>query len=120
MAWRNLWRNRRRTLVTLSAMSLALGVMVLYLGLVVGYLKGMERNIVDLELGDIQVFAEGYRDKPSLYTRIEEADALVKKMHAAGFRASARLLAGGLAAAGDASAGVSFRGVEIADDASVS
>jgi ABC-type lipoprotein release transport system permease subunit len=44
----------------------------------------------------------------------------VKKMHAAGFRASARLLAGGLAAAGDASAGVSFRGVKIADDASVS
>ena len=42
MAWRNLWRNRRRSIVTISAMTLALCVEILYSGLVTGYLQGME------------------------------------------------------------------------------
>ena len=45
MAWRNIWRNRRRTLVTMGAMTLALAVLILYTGLVEGYLRDMERNI---------------------------------------------------------------------------
>ena len=46
MAWRNLWRYRRRTLVTVAAMTLALLIMVLYTSLVEGYLRDLERNIV--------------------------------------------------------------------------
>jgi ABC-type lipoprotein release transport system permease subunit len=49
MAWRNVWRNRRRTIVTVAAMTLALLVMILYAALMEGYLRGMERNILDLE-----------------------------------------------------------------------
>ncbi len=57
MAWRNVWRNRRRTVVTVSAMAFALFVMILYAGMMEGYLQGMERSILDLEVGDVQVFA---------------------------------------------------------------
>ena len=53
MAWRNVWRNRRRTLVTVAAMSFALFVMILYAGLMDGYIRGMERSIVELEVGDV-------------------------------------------------------------------
>ncbi len=74
MAWRNLWRYRRRTLVTVAAMTLALLIMVLYTSLVEGYLRDLERNIVDIELGDIQVFAPDYRDNPSIYNRIEDPE----------------------------------------------
>ena len=70
MAWRNIWRSRRRTVVTVAAMTLALWVMILYSGLLEGYMVGMERNILNLELGDVQVFALDFRDNPSLYTRI--------------------------------------------------
>jgi ABC-type lipoprotein release transport system permease subunit len=45
---------------------------------------------------------------------------LVAPLEEAGFRTSARLLAFGLAASGDASAGASFRGIDVADDARVS
>jgi putative ABC transport system permease protein len=120
MAWRNIWRNRRRTLVTVSAMTLALWVMVLYTGLLEGYFLGMERNILNLEVGDVQVFAPGFRDNPSLYTRIGDPEPLLGRLEGLGFRASARLLGAGLAAAGESSAGVSFRGVSLKRDAEVS
>jgi len=114
------WRNRRRSLVTIAATTLALFVMIQYSGLVEGYLIGMERNVLDLEMGDIQIFAPGYRDSPSIYTRIEKPDAVLAALDAGGFRASARLLGAGLAAAGDSSAGVSLRGVDLTRDAQVS
>lgn len=120
MAWRNVWRNRRRTIVTVSAMSFALFVMILYSAMLEGYLEGMERSILDLEVGDVQVFAGDFRENPSLYTVIEEPEKLIEPLSAEGFTASARVLAFGLAAAGESSAGVSFRGVDVEQDATVS
>jgi len=120
MAWRNVWRNRRRTIVTVSAMSFALFVMILYSAMMEGYLEGMERRILDLEVGDVQVFAADFRENPSLYTVIEEPEKLIAPLSADGFTASARVLAFGLAAAGESSAGVSFRGVDVEQDATVS
>lgn len=120
IAWRNVWRNRRRSLVTISAMSFALVMMILYSGLVEGYLRGMERKMLDLEIGDIQIHAGDYRKKPSLYTRIEDDERILNELHAAGLPASGRLLGAGLAAVGDASAGIAFRGVDPRRDSEVS
>ncbi len=120
MAWRNVWRNRRRSLVTVAAMSLALLVMILYSGLVEGYLLGMERNILDLEVGDVQVFGKDYRRDPSLHSRMDDAAELSAELTAEGYPASPRLLGAGLAAAGENSAGVELRGVDVKLDAAVS
>jgi len=115
-----LWRYRRRTLVTVAAMTLALFVMVLYTSLVEGYMHDLERNIVDIELGDIQVFAPGYRDNPSIYNRIDDPEPLLEQLRERGLHASARLIGGGLAAAGESSAGVMIKGIDLAQDANVS
>ena len=120
MAWRNVWRNTRRSVVTIAAMTLALCVELLYAGLVTGYLQGMEDDILDLEVGDIQIFAGDYVDKPSMYTTIKNPDALLAQLDAVGYPASARLLGGGLAAADEFSAGIALRGVDVARDARVS
>ncbi len=120
MAWRNVWRNRRRSLVTMSAMTLALFFMILWSGLMEGYIQSMERNITDLEMGDVQIYAAGYRDRPSLYTRIEAPHALAAAIRARGYRVTTRLLASGLAAAQETSAGVQLYGIDIETDATVS
>ncbi len=119
MAWRNVWRNQRRTTVTIGAMTFALFMMILYAGLMDGYLLGMERAILDLEVGDVQIFAGDFRENPSLYTTIDDPEAVLAPLVAQGFAASGRVLAFGLAAAGESSAGVSFRGVDVARDATV-
>jgi putative ABC transport system permease protein len=120
MAWRNVFRNRRRSFVTVSAMALALLVMILYSGLIEGYLEGMERNVLDLEVGDLQIFAPEYRRDPSIYTRIDDPKALLDRLDEAGLDASARLLAFGLVAADEASSGASFRGVDVPRDERIS
>ena len=120
MAWRNVWRNTRRSVVTIAAMTLALCVELLYAGLVTGYLQGMEDDVLDLEVGDMQIFAGDYVDKPSMYTTIRNPDALLTQLDAVGYPASARLLGGGLAASDEFSAGIALRGVDVARDARVS
>ncbi len=120
MGWRNVWRNKRRSAVTIAAMTLALWVLLLYSGLIPGYLRSMENSVTQLELGDAQIHAEGFLDSPSLYNLIEDSDAVVAGLEAQGIAASPRLLGGGLAAAGESSAGVALRGIDVTRDAEVS
>jgi ABC-type lipoprotein release transport system permease subunit len=119
MAWRNIWRNRRRTIVTTAAMALVLLVTILYSGMVEGMLVNLEADALDFEVGAVQVFARGYQDKPSLYRRIDDADDVVRKLGEAGLAATARLLGAGLAASGEFSAGVQIRGIDIEHDGRV-
>jgi len=93
--------------------------MVLYTGLVTGLMQGMEDDVIDYEVGEIQVFAKGYRDDPTIYNRIEDVDALLAALEAEGFEVSPQLLAGGLAAVGEASSRVALRGVGLEREASV-
>ena len=120
MAWRNIGRNRRRTVVTVGAMALGLYAMVVWFGMLQGLLNDMEETVVEVELGDLQIHAPTYLDDPSLYTDIDDVDALLARLEAAGFRASARLVGAGLAAARDSAAGASLRGIDVAANARVS
>jgi putative ABC transport system permease protein len=116
MAWRNVLRNRRRSAVTITAMAFALFVEVLYAGLIPGYINAMEEDIVNLQLGDAQIVAPGYRDNPSIYSAIEDPDAVLARLDAAGFPAAPRLLGGGLAASGEFSSGVALMALDVERD----
>jgi ABC-type lipoprotein release transport system permease subunit len=120
MAWRNVLRNRRRSAVTIGAMTFALMMELLYAGMIPGFMQGMEDDVVDLEVGDVQVFGGKYLERPSLYEVIEDHDALMAKLDAADYPVAPRLIGGGLAASGQNSAGVAFRGVDIERDKKVS
>jgi ABC-type lipoprotein release transport system permease subunit len=120
LAWKNVWRNTRRSVVTMSAMSLALAALLLLSGGLRGLTQGMERSVVELENGDLQIHAPGYRSKPSIYTGIAAPDAVVATLEAAGFSASARVKASGLAAGAKSSSGVQLVGLDPAHDHKVS
>jgi putative ABC transport system permease protein len=120
MAWRNVWRSRRRSLVTISAMTLALSVMVLYSAMVEGYMLGMEHNLLALELGDVQIHHPDFRDDPSLYSSVDDPDSILGGLERLGYPASPRLLGGALVAARRTSAGALLHGLEVGLDAEVS
>ena len=76
-------------------------------------MQGSERSVVAMNMGDIQIHAPGYRDDPDLYTRIENAGALIADIEKQGFRASGRIYGYGLLAANMASSGAQLRGVDL-------
>ena len=120
MAWRNIGRNRRRTAVTVAAITLALFVSVVYTGMLQGLLADMEHSVTEVEIGDVQIHTADYLNNPSLYERIEEVDPLIEALEEAGFRASPRLVGASLVAARESSAGAQLRGVDVMLDARVS
>ncbi len=110
---RNLTRNKRRTLITVGAMSFSIAVMIVYAGLMEGFFHVFKENAVDMDLSKMQIHAKGYLDNPSIYNRIDQSDELIDKLEQNGFRAAPRFYGFALAASGNASAGVQLRGVDV-------
>lgn len=116
---RNVGRNRTRSLVTTTAMAFAGFIMVFYVSLMEGMINMMENNIVSLNLGDIQIHAEGYREDPDLYKRINNYREHIEKLKSSGYFASPRLYGFGLAASGSTSSGVLLRGLDLEHEITV-
>ena len=112
MAFRNVGRNKRRTLITTSAMTLAVAMMIVYTALFDGVLDQMQESVLVMDTGQVQIHKEGYRDDPSIYDTFEP-DPILAKLDKSGLDATPRLFGFALAAAGSSSAGVQVRGVDI-------
>jgi putative ABC transport system permease protein len=60
MAWRNLWRQRRRTLITLFSMAAGLAFAIPTYGLMEGLNRQMINGITGMHIGNIQVHEKRY------------------------------------------------------------
>ena len=64
LAWRNVWRNHRRTFVILVAIAFGIWSMVTLAAIMRGMIEQQVRNAINNLTGHIQVHAVGYRDDP--------------------------------------------------------
>ena len=65
LAWRNMWRNWRRTTIAVVAIVLGLILLLMFDGLLQGSDQAIFGNAVRFYGGNLQVHAPGYRDKAS-------------------------------------------------------
>ena len=79
LCWRDLWRNRRRTLLAGVVMMFSVAVMILFIGLGDGAHLQMIHSATDASLGHIQIQERGYQEEPDLEHLIggEELEALM-------------------------------------------
>ena len=66
IAWRNLWRNHRRSLIMLAAIAIGLWGMIWMTALMRGMVDQMIDHAISTLSGHIQIHAEGYLDDPSI------------------------------------------------------
>ncbi len=66
LAWRNIWRNPRRTLVIMTAVIIGVWSMVFFGAVSRGMLNSMLENGKSILTGDIQIHAGGYKEDPSI------------------------------------------------------
>ena len=116
MAWRNLWRHRRRTWIVVLAIGLTLAMMMMYDGLMAGFEQAIYGNAIRVLGGNIQIYAEGYHDKPNQTPLLPLPDEtrVVSAAEAApqAVMASRRINTSGLASNREGAFGVSIVGIE--------
>ena len=66
MAWRNLWRNPRRTAVVVTAISIGIAGCILSMAINLGLVAGMVDTAIRGGLGHMQVHASGWDADPQL------------------------------------------------------
>ncbi len=66
LAWRNLRRNRRRTLLTLATVIVGCGMIIFNNALFYGATVAMVEDAVSLNAGHLQIFEKGYHESKSL------------------------------------------------------
>ena len=66
MAWRNLWRNHRRTLIMLLAIAVGVWAMIFMTALMRGMVDQMIEDGIDSLPGYVQIHHPAYRDDPSV------------------------------------------------------
>lgn len=66
LGWRNLWRNRRRTLIMLSALSVGVWSMIWMTAMMRGMLDQMIEDSINNLSGHLQIHARNFRNDPSI------------------------------------------------------
>jgi ABC-type lipoprotein release transport system permease subunit len=82
LAWRNLWRNRRRTWLTASAIAFITFLLVFLITLQLGAYDLMVESSLRILAGHVQVQREAYLDKPQIRLVIPDARAFGAELRA--------------------------------------
>jgi ABC-type lipoprotein release transport system permease subunit len=77
IAWRNIWRNPRRTAVIMTAVIIGVWSMVSLGALMRGVLEGMIENSVDTLTGHIQIQQQDYPSDPAIENSISHPGAVM-------------------------------------------
>jgi ABC-type lipoprotein release transport system permease subunit len=114
MAWRNLWRQPRRTWLTTGAMVFSNVLLVFMISLQFGMYRLMIENSLQAFTGHMQVQARGYNDDKKMRQTVPDIVAVAADLRAKldSDEVAARATAFALASSEDRSYGIAVFGVE--------
>lgn len=122
LAWRNIWRHKRRTLLTAGAIAFA-AILIIFS---IPIQEGGYAQMIDMSLrvfpGHAQVQAPGYQERPQMHKTIDNAKALAESLRRSGHYKAVTARAQGFAllSSADRSYGASVAGVQPKSETDVS
>jgi len=113
IAWRNIWRNKVRSMLTVSALAGGLILVGFYAGMFEGMTRQMVRMATEVSTGHIQIKREAYIEDQDLYATMDwrYLEALEQQYPELTF--APRLYAAGLASTDETSVGVMIKAVDL-------
>ena len=122
LAWRNIWRNKRKSLIVLSSVVIGMIAVIFYDGLDHGMLRQMLNNQISNSVAHIQIHKKGFNDNKVIKNYIPD-DQLVEKAVESqkDIKAySKRVITFGLLSSASSSSGVYIYGIYPSMEAEVS
>ena len=78
LAWRNIFRNKRRTIIAATAIGVGLAALIFVDALTIGMSDNMVRTATGSFLGDAQIHREGFRDVQEVSLTIQALDEVTE------------------------------------------
>ena len=122
LAWRNIWRNKRRSFIVIISVVVGLTAIVLTDGLSNGMMRQMLFNQINLDISHIQIHKEGFNNNKIIKNYIPDykhVDSLLNKNPEVKAY-SKRVFATGILSSANNSSGVIIYGINPAEEAKVS
>ena len=80
LAWLNIWRNKRRTIITATSVFFAVLLAIIFRSLTDGVYDNMIHNVVSYSSGYLQIHQKGYWDEQSIDNTFEEDEQLYQEL----------------------------------------
>ena len=122
LAWRNLWRNHRRTIIMISAVTIGVWAMIFMTALMRGMVIDMVRDGIQTLPGHVQIHHPEFRDDPSVNNLVPATGAeLDRTFRDSGFEAwASRVKVPAVITSERESRGVTLLGIDPEAEASIS
>ena len=123
LAWRNIWRNPRRTAVILTAVIIGVWSMIFLGALMRGIAVGMVKNGIATLTGHIQIHHKGYRQDPAIENSMFDLQVIEKALGQSlppGSQWTHRVRVNAIANNARHSSGVTLVGIDPAAEAKIS
>ena len=78
LAWRNIWRNKKRSLITITAIVIAVFLAISMRSLQLGMYDNMIKNVVGSYSGHVQIHSNGYWEEQTIDNAFLYNDSLIK------------------------------------------
>lgn len=111
VAWRNIWRNPIRSVLTISALASGLIMVILYASLLEGMTRQLVRFATEISTSHIQIHRQAYVDDQDIYATMPWSYMEKIEKEFPQIKISPRLYAAGLASAANTSTGVLIKAV---------
>ena len=111
VAWRNIWRNPIRSVLTISALASGLIMVILYASLLEGMTRQLVRFATEISTSHIQIHRQAYIDDQDIYATMPWSYMEKIEKEFPDIKISPRLYAAGLASAANTSTGVLIKAV---------
>ncbi len=114
ISWRSIWRNKRRTAITVSAMAFALALTVFFISFGEGVYAKMIQDAVRMQAGHFTLEHPDYREAPAIDLTVGKVSNLRTRLQRIqGVEGTKLLILGqGVAKSGSGAAGVALMAVE--------
>ena len=118
IAWRNIYRNRKRSLITITSIFAALFLIILMRALQFGFYDNIIKTVVESYAGYVEVHADGYWDNQSLDNSMEVDQKLINDINSVEGVENIvqRLQTFSLISMGEKTKGGVINGVDISDE----
>lgn len=113
LAWRNIWRNKRRSLIIISAIAVGLLCGLFASAVMFGMADSFVNSTIDRDLGHIQIHSQNFEDEKLITDTISSASKVLEKIQEQKNikGVTSRLVIEGMGASATSSTGLRIAGI---------